>query len=74
MLENQEMETYPTTDDPLVAALQRLLMREGGHVAVGDAAGINGQSLYQIANLKTRRHQFSLHVACLQVQKFCLLA
>lgn len=46
------MDIYPYTDDPLVAALQRLLLREGGYVVVGDKAGINDQSLYQIAARK----------------------
>lgn len=41
--------SYPHTTDPLVAALQRLLAAQGGHIAVGRAAGINDQSLYQIA-------------------------
>lgn len=52
MLEHRSMQQYPKTTDPLVQALQRLLEREGGHVSVGDAAGINDQSLYQIANCK----------------------
>lgn len=46
------MPDYPASDDPLVQALQRLLQRAGGHVAVGDAAGINDQSLYQIATVR----------------------
>lgn len=52
MLEHAEMPIYPHTDDPLVQALQRLLDREGGHVTVGDAAGVNDQSLYQIATCR----------------------
>lgn len=52
MLEHQVMQPFPKTDDPLVQALQRLLQKEGGHVAVGDAAEINDQSLYQIAYCK----------------------
>jgi hypothetical protein len=51
-LEHQAMQPFPESDDPLVQALQRLLAREGGHVAVGDAAEINDQSLYQIAYMK----------------------
>lgn len=46
------MNEFPPTDDPLVAAVQRLLSRAGGPVAVGDEAGINDQSLYQIAYCK----------------------
>lgn len=43
---------YPPSDDPLVQAVQRLLEREGGHVAVGAAADISDQTLYQIAFAK----------------------
>jgi hypothetical protein len=43
---------YPRTDDPLVAALQRLCNRVGGYQAVAAAANINDQSLYQIAAQK----------------------
>jgi hypothetical protein len=43
---------YPKTDDPLVRALQRLLVTHGGHVAVAERAGVNDQSLYQIATLR----------------------
>jgi len=43
------MSIYPQSPDPLVQALQKLLEREGGHIVVGDEAGINDQSLYQIA-------------------------
>jgi hypothetical protein len=48
-LEHAGMATYPPSPDPLVQALQKLLEREGGHIVVGDEAGINDQSLYQIA-------------------------
>lgn len=51
-LETAGMSGFPPTDDPLVAALQALLAREGGHVAVADATGIGDQTLYQIAYLK----------------------
>lgn len=43
---------FPKTDDPLVAALQRLIARHGGYVAVADAIEANDQTLYQIAQLK----------------------
>lgn len=43
------MTEYPPCNDVLVVALQRLLEQQGGHVAVGKAAKINHQSLYQIA-------------------------
>lgn len=43
---------FPNTDDPLVAALQRLIERVGSTQAVAEASGINDQSLYQIAFLK----------------------
>ncbi len=43
---------FPKTDDPLVAALQRLIARQGGYVAVADAIDANDQTLYQIAQLK----------------------
>lgn len=46
------MSPFPPTDDPLVQALQALLAREGGHIAVADRAEINDQTLYQIAYLK----------------------
>lgn len=52
-LDHCGMSDHPPTDDPLVVALQRLLEMHGGHVAVGDLAGINDQSLYQIATLRT---------------------
>ena len=34
--------------DPLVDALRRLVEREGGAVAVADAAGVNDQTIYQV--------------------------
>lgn len=43
---------FPHTDDPLVAALQRLILREGSYVAVADKIDANDQSLYQIAQMK----------------------
>lgn len=43
---------FPHTDDPLVAALQRLIARVGSTQAVAEASGVNDQSLYQIAFLK----------------------
>ena len=43
---------FPKTDDPLVAALQRLILREGGYIAVADKIEASDQSLYQIAQLK----------------------
>lgn len=43
---------FPKTDDPLVAALQRLILREGSYIAVADKIDANDQSLYQIAQLK----------------------
>lgn len=52
MLDSSGM-SYPHSDDPLVQAVQRLLEIKGGHVAVGAAAGISDQSLYQIAEMKT---------------------
>lgn len=43
---------FPPTDDPLVAALQRLIRRVGSYTAVADKADVNDQSLYQVAMLK----------------------
>lgn len=43
---------FPRTDDPLVAALQRLCERIGSYQAVANAAEINDQSLYQIATAR----------------------
>lgn len=43
---------FPPTDDPLVAALQRLIRRVGSYTAVADKADVNDQTLYQIAMLK----------------------
>lgn len=43
---------FPKTDDPLVAALQRLIARQGSYAAVADAIDANDQTLYQIAQLK----------------------
>jgi len=43
---------FPKTDDPLVAALQRLILREGSYIAVADKIDASDQSLYQIAQLK----------------------
>ena len=43
---------FPPTDDPLVAALQRLIRRVGSYTAVADRANVNDQSLYQVAMLK----------------------
>jgi hypothetical protein len=43
---------FPKTEDPLVAALQRLIQREGGYIAVADKIDASDQSLYQIAQLK----------------------
>jgi len=36
------------SDNPEVAALQALCIREGGHIAVANAIGGNDQSIYQI--------------------------
>lgn len=44
---------FPHTDDPLVAALQRLCLRVGSYQAVAAAAGVNDQSLYQIATQRS---------------------
>lgn len=44
---------FPHTDDPLVAALQRLVATVGGYQAVADAADLNDQSIYQISQCKT---------------------
>jgi len=44
---------FPHTTDPLVAALQRLVASVGGYQAVADAAEVNDQSIYQIAQCKT---------------------
>lgn len=43
---------FPETDDPLVAALQRLILRLGSYAALADRIDVNEQSLYQIATLK----------------------
>lgn len=54
-------EPYPTSNDPLVQAVQRLLIAHGGHIAVGQRAGIGDQTLYQIAfgkiNSRTQKPQ-----------------
>lgn len=47
------MTSYPDSGDPLVTALQRLLLREGGHDTVGLEAGIGSDNLYQVANCRT---------------------
>ena len=43
---------FPHTDDPLVAALQRLILRIGSYSAIADRADVNDQSLYQVAMAK----------------------
>jgi hypothetical protein len=45
---------FPPTDDPLVAALQRLCQRVGSYQAVASAAEVNDQSLYQIATQRVQ--------------------
>lgn len=50
LLDDSIVSSTDPSGDPLVEALKRLLEREGGHVAVGLRAGINDQSLYQIAS------------------------
>lgn len=51
-LEIGPVNPYPLSEDPIVSALQRLLAQEGGHIKVGDEAGVSDQSLYQIALMK----------------------
>jgi hypothetical protein len=43
---------FPPSDDPLVAALQRLIFRIGSYSAVADKADLSDQSLYQVAMVK----------------------
>lgn len=45
---------FPPTDDPLVAALQRLCQKVGSYQAVAAAAEVNDQSLYQIATQRVQ--------------------
>ena len=43
---------FPHSDDPLVAALQRLIIRIGSYSAVAAKADVSDQSLYQVAMVK----------------------